>query len=91
MTKSERIEAHGKWQAVDWWLAVWVYVVSFAVFGHVLFAMRPASRVYTILVFALPVVISNRLTWMCKIKDKRKLVAWTCLAVYIVLYSLWRY
>jgi len=91
MTKSERVETYGRWGAKDWWLAVWIYVVSFIVFGNVLFAIRPASRIYTILVFILPVIISNRLTWICKIKDKRKLVAWVGLAVYVVLYSLWRY
>ena len=92
MTKSERIESHGKWVAKDWWLAVWIYIVSFIVLGQILFAIRPPrSPIYSILCFAVPVLISNRLTWMCKIRDKRKVVAWVGLAVYVILFSLWKY
>ncbi len=91
MTKLERIESYGKWVAKDWWLAVWIYLVSFVVLGYTIVTIRPRSPIYSILAFAVPVLISNRLTWICKIKDKRKLVAWVGVAVYVILFSLSNY
>jgi len=92
MMRVKRIESYGKWQAKDWWLAVWIYSVSFVAFAYVIITLKPPrSPIYSILCFVIPGFISNRLTWICKIKDKRKLVAWTCLVVYVVFYSLWQY
>jgi len=97
MTKLEKIEAYGKWEAKDWGLAIWAFWFwcSVGLFMFYLFGSRiiffSSLRIFGLLsIFFISAFASNKITWDCHIKNRRALFFWISFSIYCVMYSMWK-